>query len=103
MATQLLTTGLFVSRQRKNNGRKLMSKSLKKFGNPRIAATVAQLQKENEHGDISCLVVIVIRPGGESARIIHGAANSITLLGSIEMLKGLVVSQEVETANLSSH
>jgi hypothetical protein len=61
---------------------------------PIIARKIDDLREEHERGEISCLAVVVVRHNGDTTRSLHGAAPPVTLLGSLEMLKGTVLSKE---------
>ncbi len=61
---------------------------------PIISRMIDDLREEHERGEISCLAMVVVRHNGEATSSLHGAAPPVTLLGSLEMLKGSVLSKE---------
>ena len=61
---------------------------------PIITRMLDDLREEHERGEISCLAVVVVRHNGDATSSLHGAAPPVTLLGSLEMLKGSVLSKE---------
>jgi hypothetical protein len=61
---------------------------------PIITRMIDDLREEHERGEISCLALVVVRHNGDATSSLHGAAPSVTLLGSLEMLKGSVFSKE---------
>jgi hypothetical protein len=60
-----------------------------------IAELIDVLRDENERGEISCLALVVVRHNGESSSMLYGKAAPVTLLGSLEILKGSVLSNEL--------
>lgn len=61
---------------------------------PVIATIIDDLRDEHEKGEISCLALVVVRHNGDASSSLHGKAAPVTLLGSLEMLKGSVLNNE---------
>lgn len=76
-----------------------MAELATKLGNPRIAELIEKLRAENENGEISCIGAAIIRPDGQSQSSLVGAADTGTLLGSIEMLKVFVITEEIDSVD----
>lgn len=61
-----------------------------------IAKILDQLRKDNDEGEIACLVTIVVNPDGAASHAIYGTANNITLLGSFQYLNGVILKNQFE-------
>ena len=63
----------------------------------RIRKTLEALKGENEIRNINCLATVVVYADGSSARMMHGYADELTLLGSFAYLSGVVLKNELES------
>jgi hypothetical protein len=61
-----------------------------------IGQLLADLRREYDDGDISCLAIAVVRPSGELTTVITGWATNSLLLGAIELLKVPLLKKELE-------
>ena len=69
----------------------------------RIRNTLEALKAENEIRNISCIATVVVYADGSSARMMHGYADELTLLGSFAYLSGVVLKNELESSDADEH
>ena len=64
--------------------------------NDEIGQLLADLRREYDDGDISCLAIAIVRPSGQLTTVITGWAARSVLLGAIELLKVPLLKKELE-------